>query len=132
MQDTHRLGLPSELLKLVALTLPWLEILIAFALVIRFRLHTAAILLTALLGGFVFLTGLAMLRGLDIACGCFNWGLLGLDKSGELVGWLESATFAFFRNLALLALALWFMRKMPPSEATIPEGGPGPLAESGS
>jgi hypothetical protein len=61
---------------------------------------------------FVIATGQAWLRGLDIACGCFNLKIFGLNESAPgLVRWLESVAFAFFRNLLLAGLAGFLLRQ---------------------
>lgn len=59
---------------LLALYLPWLEIVCGAALIFR-RLHFgAALILTALTSGFLFALATAKVRGLDISCGCFGHG----------------------------------------------------------
>jgi putative oxidoreductase len=64
----------------LALYLPWLEILCGVALIVR-RLHVAAaLILSALCGTFLIALVSAKARGLDIACGCF-----GHSGSGHLL-----------------------------------------------
>lgn len=68
-----------DTLMVVAIYLPWLEVVAAVALLWRrFRLGAAA-LLTGLMA--VFLIGLcsAWARGLDISCGCFGRSEKGID-----------------------------------------------------
>jgi hypothetical protein len=61
---------------------------------------------------FVIATGQAWARGLDIACGCFNLKIFGLNESAPgLVRFLESVAFAFFRNLLLAGLAGFLLRQ---------------------
>ena len=98
----------------IAYVLPWIEILIALALLIpatrRFALATAA----GLLMGFVVLLAWTLARGMEIACGC-----LGAGEGGILE--------AIIRNLILiviaLALAIFYpakrLRNTPFQRATI-------------
>lgn len=106
----YRLGLPPGVLKLVAITLPWVEILTGLAILTGVWRTATASLLVLFFALFVLLTGIAAIRGLDIACGCFNLSLIGITPGSPTAAWLESAGFAFARNLALLALSLWFYR----------------------
>jgi uncharacterized membrane protein YphA (DoxX/SURF4 family) len=71
--DIHHFELtPSDVSMVFAVFLPWLEIVLGVALVVR-RLYLGAIGLCALLA-LVFLgaIGSAWWRGLDITCGCFG------------------------------------------------------------
>ena len=108
----YQLPLPKGLLQATAVVLPWLELLCGLLLVAGLWVETALILITGLLAVFVLATGQAWMRGLEIGCGCFSLKILGL--SGDLSGverFLESVAFAFFRNLALLTLAAFLLRK---------------------
>lgn len=71
--DIHHFELtPSDASMVLAVFLPWLEILLGFALVLR-RLYTGAIGLCVLLALiFMGAIGSAWWRGLDITCGCFG------------------------------------------------------------
>lgn len=80
----------------VAVYLPWLEILAGGALLVG-RWRAGGALVLALLSA-VFLTALlsARLRGLDITCGCFGHATAA---GGGISAWL------LWRNVGLLALA---------------------------
>ena len=57
---------------IVALYLPWLEILCGAALIFR-KLHIgASFILTGLAFAFLVALSLAKIRGVDISCGCFG------------------------------------------------------------
>ena len=80
--DNYRL-LPWPAAVGVAHALPWLEIVAALALwVSRWRAGALGIL-TGLGLVFVVALGSAMVRGLDIACGCFGAG----GGGGSGLGW---------------------------------------------
>lgn len=106
----YELPLPRGLLKLVAVALPWVELCCGLLLLGGWWCETALLLVGALFVGFVLATGQAWLRGLPIACGCFDFRLLGLDPEGGLVRVLESPGVAFLRNLLLLAAVAWLFR----------------------
>jgi len=74
--------LPFELVNLVAILVPWLEIMIGVTLIFGIWLETSAFLLSALMLGFAVLIISAITRGLNIECGCFT-----LSESGSLVSW---------------------------------------------
>ncbi len=81
---------------LLALYLPWLEILCGAGLVVR-RFYTGSIaLLAALTVVFIVALVSAWARGLDIECGCF-----GPSGSVGQIG------VALFRDLVLLAALAW-------------------------
>ncbi len=97
---------PANLVTLVAVWLPWLELLAGFCLALGFLAESSALVLGLLSLGFGAGTASALVRGLAIDCGCFStsasgpvsWGHVALDLG----------------LVALAALVLW--------------RGPGPLA----
>ena len=90
--------LPGPLVYPVALILPWAECFAGLSLVFlpAWR-RAAAVLAAGLLVLFVAAQGAALLRGLDIACGCFG--------AGDLVG-----LPTLLRTLLLLAAAVYCCR----------------------
>lgn len=71
-QVHHYRLVPFGLENLVAITLPWVELLVALALVLRIHARSAAVLAAALMTAFTAAVGLAVARQLDIECGCFG------------------------------------------------------------
>lgn len=69
--DHYRL-LPYPLAVVVAIYLPWLELLCGAAVLFRWRERGAALLLVALCAIFASALASAWLRGLNIDCGCFG------------------------------------------------------------
>lgn len=83
---------------LVAVYLPWLELLAGGALLAR-RARTAALWIVLTLSFcFCAALGSALLSGLDISCGC-----LGGGSGGSLVP-------ALLRAFALLVLSVWLLQ----------------------
>jgi uncharacterized membrane protein YphA (DoxX/SURF4 family) len=60
---------------LVALYLPWVEILCGAALLLHIAYRGALTVAAALLAAFIVAYGSTRPRGLDIACGCFGHGV---------------------------------------------------------
>ena len=82
---------------LVAVVLPWLELICGVLLVAGPWRREAAAVTAAMLAVFVAAVGSTLARGIDIRnCGCF-----ALDESGRAAGWMLIAG-----DLALLAAAL--------------------------
>jgi len=118
----YELPLPRPLTQTVAVVLPWLELLCGLLLVAGLWMETALIVVAALLAVFVLATGQAWMRGLEIGCGCFSLKVFGLDSNPGLERFLESVAFAFFRNLALLILAAFLLRKQLSRSPTVDPG----------
>jgi putative oxidoreductase len=85
--------LPAAWVPLFAVTLPWIEILVGFALVLGLFGRGAALVAAALMAVFTVALSQALLRGIDLACGCFG----GTDPA---TGW------TVLRDVVFLAVAL--------------------------
>lgn len=81
---------------IVAAILPWIELICGLLLISGFRLRPAAAILTTLNTIFALFLASAMLRGLDIDCGCFR------ESATKTPPWL-----AFVRDLPLLAASIY-------------------------
>ena len=88
--------LPTGILPLAATILPWMELLGGLALIFGVMHRGAAALIGILLAVFTVAVASALLRGLDISCGCFTQ-----DPAAEKIGWLK-----LLENLGLLLLSL--------------------------
>jgi putative oxidoreductase len=64
--------LPHELNNLVAITLPWVEVIAGLALVGGLWPRSAAFVITGMTAMFAVLIVSALVRGLNITCGCFG------------------------------------------------------------
>ena len=100
----YEVALPDGLLRWVALVLPWLEVSCGAAVLADFWVETAAILMAFMCLTFVLLLGQAVLRGLDLRCGCFG--------SADL-GWLDHPVAALGRASLLLWGSLWLCSSAP-------------------
>jgi uncharacterized membrane protein YphA (DoxX/SURF4 family) len=84
----------GNLTLLLATVLPWIELLSGLGLLFGVFIRGSALLTLCMLFLFTILVGSAMLRGLDISCGCFTQ-----DPSAERIGWKKIG-----ENLLLLAM----------------------------
>ena len=100
----YDLPLPGVLPKLAAVVLPWLELLCGLSLLANFWPESSLGVMFVLFLIFIAATGQAWARGLDISCGCFDLSILGISGDGKTMEFIESATFAFFRNIVLANL----------------------------
>ena len=63
---------PDWIVNLSTLLIPWLELFIAFGLIFKFKLRANLILFGSLMIMFTLLVVIAMIKGLDIECGCYG------------------------------------------------------------
>jgi uncharacterized membrane protein YphA (DoxX/SURF4 family) len=120
--------LPAALVNLMAIFLPWLELLTGVALLAGRWTRTAATVVAALLAVFTVAIAVRGFRdGWDFRCGCFEEGQIFLDAipvAGHLYRFFFSspeATVTFARDLALLAMAAIVIRGAPPRPQRTPE-----------
>jgi putative oxidoreductase len=64
--------LPGSLINLVAITLPWLELVCGILLIVGLFPRAAALILSLLLVVFLLALFISLYRGIDISCGCFT------------------------------------------------------------
>jgi uncharacterized membrane protein YphA (DoxX/SURF4 family) len=91
--------LPLPLLHVFALLLPWTEAVVGVALILGVAARGAALLASLMTTMFIGAIALALLRGLDISCGCFH------TDGGHAVG-----LSLLWRDLLLLAACLLPLR----------------------
>jgi uncharacterized membrane protein YphA (DoxX/SURF4 family) len=89
---------PGSLINLMALILPWVELLVGLGLILGILYRGAALLVNGMTVVFIIALASAVARDLNIDCGCF--------------GDSESAREALIRDIGLLLLTLqiWFSR----------------------
>jgi uncharacterized membrane protein YphA (DoxX/SURF4 family) len=104
--------LPAGPVNLMAIYMPWLELVVGLALITGFMRRAAALWATGLLVSFVVALGINALRGVNVACGCFS-------ASAEDV---QNAWVLVLRDLPMLGAAM-VMLFFPPT--TRPGSRPG-------
>jgi hypothetical protein len=91
---------PHGAINLMAVYLPWLEVIAALALLLVPRLRAAAgVVILALLLVFTAAMGINIYRGIDISCGCFS-----VNPDVSRLSWLNLA-----RNGVLMVLTVFAM-----------------------
>jgi len=94
--EVHNFQLvPGATENLVAIVVPWIELLAALALVTGLHARGGAAVAAALLVVFTLAVAIALARGLDFECGCFG------TASASRIGVAK-----LLQNLGMLALAI--------------------------
>ena len=89
---------PSGSENLIAMVVPWIEMVAGVALVTGIKPRAGAAIVLAMMVFFTFAVGLAWGRGLNIDCGCFGTlgaSQVGMKKFAENVGLTILAVIAF-------------------------------------
>ncbi len=89
--------LPSWMPAIIATILPWVELLCGFAVLFGVLLRGSSLLLSTMLALFTLAVISALLRGLDISCGCFTQ-----DPAAGHIGWMKVV-----QNTTLFVLTLF-------------------------
>jgi len=87
----------DQSVNLMALTLPWIELIIAIFIILGIRLKASAVISTFLYIVFIIAIGIAIIKGLDINCGCFA-------KSASKVGFTR-----LLEDLGLLIVSIYIV-----------------------
>jgi putative oxidoreductase len=114
--------LPHELINLVAIMLPWIELVAGLFLVFGVWTRASAVLISGMTAAFMVAIVTALARGLDIECGCF--GTVGGRKGGLI-------TLA--QDVVLLAFGILLIRRHPAKPVEQSDPGiaiPSPSGES--
>ena len=91
---------PFGLENLLAITLPWVELLMGLAILLRVQPRAGSAVGAGLMALFLVVVGAAVVRGLDIECGCFG------TSDATHVGVAK-----LLENTAFLALAIVACRR---------------------
>jgi putative oxidoreductase len=102
----YGLPLPGALLRVTAVTLPWLELVCGLLLVSNCWTRAALSWTAVLFAVFAVATGQAWMRGLHISCGCLDLRLIGISDGSAAALFIDSLGFAMLRALALGAVAV--------------------------
>ncbi|MFH1050402.1 MAG: MauE/DoxX family redox-associated membrane protein [bacterium] len=94
---------PDIAVNLMAMSIPWIELVCAIFIIVGIRTKSSVAIIGSLLIVFIFAISIAMLKGLNINCGCHTQVL------AEKIGWQK-----ILENAGLLILALYlFYSKAP-------------------
>lgn len=110
--------IPPQLTNLIAIYLPWMEVLIGLGLVTGIARRAAAGWATVLLVFFTTALVINAVRGIDVACGCFSTSAQDVQNA-----WLLA-----LRDLPMLAaaavLTLFPPRRQPSPRSAVPHSSP--------
>lgn len=110
--------LPAWAVTLAAVWMPWLELVAGSCLAFGLLTESSALVLGSLSLVFAGATGSAVLRGLDIECGCFS------TRASGAVGWdhvlLDLALVALAGLVLVRGPGPWAMdRAIPPDQDAV-------------
>jgi putative oxidoreductase len=90
--------MPNFTINLMALTLPWMELLCGVFLIAGIRLRSSSLICGGLLIIFIIAVVVAMVEGLNINCGCSSEAAIkvGWPKILENTGLLIASIYIFF------------------------------------
>ncbi len=95
----HYQMLPHEFINVVAIIMPWIELVAGVFLVMGVWVRASALLAALLSAIFMMAIGQALARGLNIECGCFG------TVAGSRIGLSHLAV-----DVALLLTSVWLVR----------------------
>ena len=106
--DNYRI-LPTLFVKPLAVMLPWIEIMCGLSLISGYLAKGGMLIIDFLMIIFILAFTANLLRGIDVACGCFSLTLMNH----------RSTYFYLTRDVLILAVGLWLLiyamkRNSPP------------------
>jgi putative oxidoreductase len=106
--------LPDLLVNLFSLILPWIEVLAGLSLLLGIWVPGGSLIIGALLFVFTIALSMALMRGLDISCGCFS-----TSPDAQTITWsylardlilLTMTVIVFFQDAGTASLCRLFSR----------------------
>jgi hypothetical protein len=101
--------LPVQLVNLLAIFLPWLEFVLGVFLIIGKFERASLLVYSAMIVVFIIALSQALIRGLDISCGCFS-----VDPSSTSDVWLR-----IIEDIVVLFFSVNLYLNLPPEEITL-------------
>ena len=93
--------LPFGLENVVAIILPTLELIVGCCLILGIMLDGSAIITAGMMIVFIFALSQAMIRGIDVSCGCFN---VSEAEEGSQIGFRRIIEDIIFLGLSIMLL----------------------------
>ena len=93
--------LPFGLENVVAIILPTLELIVGCCLILGIMLDGSAIITAGMMIVFIFALSQAMIRGIDVSCGCFN---VSEAEEGSQIGVRRIIEDIIFLGLSIMLL----------------------------
>ena len=92
---------PGALVNLMALVMPWIELLCGLALILGIWTGTARAIVAAMLAVFIVAISINLMRGNAIDCGCFDVSTANKTREERLA----DMHFVILRDLGMLLMA---------------------------
>lgn len=108
--------LPLELVNIMAIILPVVELVAAILLIVGWRTRAAALLVSGMMVMFIIAISIALSKGLDMSCGCFaSQGAVEDPISWHTIlrdfGWLFLGCYVLVFDRAPIGVDRWLDRK---------------------
>jgi uncharacterized membrane protein YphA (DoxX/SURF4 family) len=94
---------PVVLNNLAALFIPWLELVVGICLIRGVYINGASFIVSSLLVFFIFILVQALVRGINLDCGCFSLSSSNLDESELKLNMLRR----IFEDILFLGIAIF-------------------------
>jgi uncharacterized membrane protein YphA (DoxX/SURF4 family) len=109
--------LPLVSVNLVAIVLPWIELITGGMLIAGWRVRAASLLVAAMMIVFLAALCIALARGMDMSCGCFASQGAEEDPISRLtvlrdLVWLSLALFVVTFDRGLVGVDGWLERRL--------------------
>ena len=116
VDNTNRQFLPTELVNIFAITLPWVELVAGVMIAIGFRARAASLLMALMMIAFIIALGSALGRGLEMSCGCFAPGVGEEDPISGMTMlrdsfWLVLTLYVLFLDRSPLGVDRWLTNR---------------------
>jgi len=108
---------PLQLVNLMAITLPWVELFAGLMLIIGFRTRAAALAIACMMLMFIAAIIIALAKGLDMSCGCFASQSAAEDDPISYLtvlrdgGWLFLSVYVFLFDGRPIGLDTYLARR---------------------
>jgi putative oxidoreductase len=98
--------IPSSMVNLVAIILPWIELTCGLLLILGLLTKGSVFMIDSLLFIFILALGFNLYRGFDIRCGCFT-----LSQEAD-----NTMLYTLIRDVGLLIPGLWLLLYNPKTD----------------
>lgn len=99
---------PGDLINLMALILPWIELLCGICLILGVFYHGAVVWVNVLIVTFIFALSTTIVRGIDIDCGCFKAAKVATESAWKAL-WFDVILLLFTLQLLFSRSQRWML-----------------------
>ncbi len=99
---------PGDLINLMAVILPWIELLCGLCLILGVFYHGAIVWVNVMTVTFLFALSTSIVRGIDIDCGCFKAAQAATESAWEAL-WFDIVLLVFTLQLLFSRSRRWML-----------------------